>query len=101
MAQSHFSFFSHNTKFKTGKFSKTALYEFSVQDVTPHQLFFLNFAQVWCGTARPEALRNGAKQIIKILEHSFKILVGFNSKAARKWLIFNSWSCASKVFRMT
>jgi hypothetical protein len=31
------------------------------QDVTSHQLFFLNFAQVWCGTARPEALRNGTR----------------------------------------
>lgn len=29
-----------------------------------HQLFFLNFAQVWCGTMRPEATRNKLKTAV-------------------------------------
>jgi predicted metalloendopeptidase len=27
-------------------------------NATGYQLFFLNFAQIWCGTMRPEATRN-------------------------------------------
>lgn len=30
-------------------------------NATGHQLFFLNFAQVWCGTMRPETARNNLK----------------------------------------
>ena len=30
-------------------------------NATGHQLFFLNFAQIWCGTMRPEAARNNLK----------------------------------------
>ncbi|KAK4872108.1 hypothetical protein RN001_016232 [Aquatica leii] len=33
-------------------------------NVTNKQLFFLNFAQVWCGTARPEATRNKIKTAV-------------------------------------
>ncbi|XP_071439612.1 neprilysin-4-like [Hetaerina americana] len=33
-------------------------------DASPRQLFFLNFAQVWCGALRPEALRNKLKTSI-------------------------------------
>ncbi|GFG41004.1 hypothetical protein Cfor_12600 [Coptotermes formosanus] len=30
-------------------------------NATGHQLFFLNFAQIWCGTMRPETARNNLK----------------------------------------
>ena len=30
-------------------------------NATGYQLFFLNFAQIWCGTMRPEAIRNKIK----------------------------------------
>uniref|UniRef100_A0ABD2W5D8 Peptidase M13 C-terminal domain-containing protein n=1 Tax=Trichogramma kaykai TaxID=54128 RepID=A0ABD2W5D8_9HYME len=32
--------------------------------LTGRQLFFLNFAQVWCGTIRPEAMRNKLKTAV-------------------------------------
>jgi len=32
--------------------------------LTNLQLFFLNFAQVWCGTMRPEATRNKLKTAV-------------------------------------
>jgi len=35
-----------------------------LQEMNENQLFFLNFAQVWCGTARPEALRNKLKTAV-------------------------------------
>ena len=34
------------------------------QDIDADKLFFLNFAQVWCGTARPEALRSKLKTAV-------------------------------------
>jgi len=30
-------------------------------NATGNQLFFLNFAQIWCGTMRPETARNNLK----------------------------------------
>ena len=30
-------------------------------NATGHQLFFLNFAQIWCGTMRPETARANLK----------------------------------------
>ncbi|XP_046387966.1 neprilysin-4-like isoform X2 [Ischnura elegans] len=36
-------------------------------DASPRQLFFLNFAQVWCGALRPEAMRNKLKTSIHSL----------------------------------
>lgn len=33
-------------------------------EINADQLFFLNFAQVWCGTARPEALRSKLKTAV-------------------------------------
>lgn len=33
-------------------------------DLRPDQLFFLNFAQVWCGTSRPEALQSKLKTAV-------------------------------------
>jgi len=35
-----------------------------LQEINADQLFFLNFAQVWCGTARPEALRSKLKTAV-------------------------------------
>ena len=34
------------------------------QEIEADQLFFLNFAQVWCGTSRPEALRSKLKTAV-------------------------------------
>jgi len=31
---------------------------------TPLQLFFLNFAQVWCGSVRPQAMRSKMKTAV-------------------------------------
>ena len=46
-----------------------------LQEINADQLFFLNFAQVWCGTARPEALRSKLKTAVhapgKYRYHSF------------------------------
>ena len=36
----------------------------SLPDVDVDKLFFLNFAQVWCGAARPEALRSKLKTAV-------------------------------------
>ncbi|XP_069703958.1 neprilysin-4-like [Periplaneta americana] len=33
-------------------------------NATGHQLFFLNFAQIWCGSIRPEAMRNKLKTAV-------------------------------------
>lgn len=33
-------------------------------NVTNKQLFFLNFAQVWCGAMRPEATKNKMKTAV-------------------------------------
>ncbi|PSN53055.1 hypothetical protein C0J52_03948 [Blattella germanica] len=33
-------------------------------NATGHQLFFLNFAQIWCGSMRPEATRNKLKTAV-------------------------------------
>ncbi|XP_075238169.1 neprilysin-4-like isoform X2 [Lycorma delicatula] len=33
-------------------------------NATGYQLFFLNFAQVWCGNTRPEASKNGLKTAV-------------------------------------
>ena len=33
-------------------------------DLNNKQLFFLNFAQVWCGAMRPEAMRNKLKTAV-------------------------------------
>ena len=36
----------------------------NLQELEADQLFFLNFAQVWCGTSRPEALRSKLKTAV-------------------------------------
>jgi len=36
----------------------------SLPEIDADKLFFLNFAQVWCGTARPEALRSKLKTAV-------------------------------------
>merc|ERR1719348_1780986 len=36
----------------------------SLPNIEADKLFFLNFAQVWCGTARPEALRSKLKTAV-------------------------------------
>lgn len=33
-------------------------------NATGEQLFFLNFAQIWCGSSRPEAARNKLKTAV-------------------------------------
>ncbi len=35
-----------------------------LEGLSGHRLFFLNFAQVWCGHTRPEALRSKLKTAV-------------------------------------
>lgn len=64
-----------------------------IPEVTPRQLFFLNFAQVWCGTARPEALRSklktavhapGKYRVLGTLANSEDFAEAFSCKAGQK-----------------
>ncbi|CAH1775260.1 unnamed protein product [Owenia fusiformis] len=59
-------------------------------DLTNNQLFFLNFAQIWCGTARPEALYSsiasgrhspGRERVIGSVSNSPDFAKAFSCKA--------------------
>lgn len=69
-------------------------------NATHKQLFFLNFAQVWCGAMRPEATKNKMKTAVHspgrfrvIGRHKLIYLCGFQSRMQLIYLFFLQALC--------